>query len=227
MSNLPQKLHSTVLPFLALAVTVTSVQAQTGVGLSAKASTLGAGGEIVIGLSRHIDLRGGVNYMTLTVNRSFENIPYYITPRALSFTGLLDFHPFDNAFRLTGGYIANSNQAKFFAAPTSPITVGSTVYQPSDVGHLDGMLDWKRSAPYVGLGFGGRSTVAITFDVGLVLSGVPRVSLTGTTNLTGQAKQVFDQDVAQELATIRKDINDNAKYLKYYPVVSLGLQFWP
>ena len=81
----------------------------------------------------------------------------------------------------------------------------------------------QRYAPYAGLGFGGRGRVSLLFDLGLVFSGFPEVSLAGSTNLTGQAKSIFDQNVIQERQDIQADI-ESRPYLKYHPVISLGLR---
>jgi hypothetical protein len=49
------------------------------------------------------------------------------------------------------------------------------------------------------------------------------VGLIGTTPLTGQAKTQFDANVASELAQVQTDI-DGKSYLKFHPVLSLGLK---
>jgi len=77
--------------------------------------------------------------------------------------------------------------------------------------------------PYAGFGFSGRGRVSLLFDVGIAFSGYPRVALTGASNLTGPAKTAFDQNVQQEIQNIQNDI-ESRSYLKYYPVVSLGLR---
>jgi hypothetical protein len=204
------------------AATAPTVSAQ--VGLSIRAGTLGAGGELSLRPNRYLGIRVGGNYLTFTRSATVEGIAYDLTPKLQSGSGILDLHPFGNAFHLSGGVIWNSNQGTVAARLTGPITIGPQTYQPSDVGSLTGRVSYaQRYAPYAGFGFGGRGRVSLVFDLGLVFSGFPQVSLTGNTNLTGQAKSIFDQNVIQERQAIQADI-ESRQYLKYHPVISLGLR---
>ena len=202
--------------------TVSAAPAQ--VGISIRAGTLGVGGELSLRPNRYLGLRFGGNYLTFTRSATVSGIAYDLTPKLESGSGILDLHPFGNSFHLSGGMLWNSNQGSVVARLTGPITIGPQTYQPSDVGSLTGRVSYANHyAPYAGLGFGGRGRVSLLFDLGLVFSGFPHVSMTGNTNLTGQAKAIFDQNVIQETQDIQADI-ESRKYLKYHPVVSLGLR---
>ena len=194
------------------------------VGISVRAGTLGVGGELSIRPSRFVGLRVGGNYFSITRNATIEGIAYQLQPKLQNGTAVLDLHPLGGAFHLSGGVVWNSNQGAVQAQLAGPVTIGPTTYQPSEVGALTGIVKYQeRYAPYAGLGFGGRGRVSFLFDVGLVFSGFPQVSLTGATNLTGQAKAIFDQNVLQEVQQIQTEI-ESRKYLKYTPVISLGLR---
>ena len=194
------------------------------VGISIRAGTLGVGGELSLRPNRYLGLRLGGNYLSFTRSATVSGIAYDLTPKLKSGSGILDLHPFGNAFHLSGGMLWNSNQGSVVARLTGPITIGPQTYQPSDVGSLTGRVSYANHyAPYAGLGFGGRGRISLLFDLGLVFSGFPQVSMTGNTNLTGQAKAIFDQNVIQETQDIKADI-ESRTYLKYHPVVSLGLR---
>lgn len=207
-----------------LAVTL-SAPAVAQVGIGIRASTLGVGGEISLRPSRYLGLRAGGQYLRFTRTATIEGIDYDMTPKLQSGTAILDLHPFGGSFHLSGGMVWNSNQGDVVARLAGPITIGGQTYQPDQVGSLTGKVAYDTDyAPYAGLGFAGRGRVSLLFDLGLVFSGYPTVSLTGSPNLTGVEKDVFDQNVAQEVADIQADI-ESRSYLKYYPVVSLGLRF--
>lgn len=194
------------------------------IGFSIRAGTLGAGGELSLRPSRYIGLRLGGNYLTFKRSATIQGIDYDITPKFQSGTAIVELHPFGGSFHLAGGMMWNANQGTVAARLGGPITVGSQTYQPSDVGSLRGLVNYgKKYAPYAGLGFSGRSRISLLLDLGVVFSGYPTVSLTGTTNLTGQAQAIFDQNVRQEVQNIQDDITSRS-YLKYHPVVSLGLR---
>jgi hypothetical protein len=193
-------------------------------GIAVRGSTLGLGAELSWRASPTLGLRGGLNHFSFTRTETIEEILYDIEPRLQSGTATLDLHPFGNAFHLSGGLVLNRNEGRLVATLTGPVTIGNQTYQPSEVGSLTGLVDYQtRVAPYLGLGFSGRGRVSFLFDVGVIFSGHPRVGLTGTTSLTGQAKVVFEENVQREIAAVQAEI-DGEKYLKYWPVVSLGIR---
>ncbi len=194
------------------------------VGISVRAGTLGVGGELSIRPSRLIGLRAGGNYFSVTRSATIEGIAYQLQAELKNGTAILDLHPFGGSFHLSGGVVWNSNQGAVQAQLTGPVTIGAQTYQPAEIGALTGLVNYsERYAPYAGLGFGGRGRVSFLFDLGVVFSGFPQVSLTGAPTLTGQAKAVFDQNVLQEVQEIQNQI-ESRQYLKYTPVVSLGLR---
>jgi hypothetical protein len=196
--------------------------AQVGIGL--RASTLGVGGELSIRPSRYVGLRIGGNYFSFTRSATIEGIAYDLKPRFQSGNAILELHPFGGSFHLAGGMLWNSNEGDITAQLAGPITIGAVTYTPAEVGSLTGLVKYDdRYAPYAGLGFSGRGRISLLFDLGLVFSGYPQVSLTGGGNLTGPAKVVFDQNVNQEVQEIQSEI-ESRRYLKYHPVVSLGLR---
>lgn len=214
--------RAAVLSLALAAMAGTAASAQ--VGISIRAGTLGAGGELSIRPSRYLGLRLGGNYLTFKRSATIQGIDYDITPKFESGTAIVELHPFGGSFHLAGGMMWNANQGTVSARLGGPITVGSQTYQPADIGSLRGLVNYqKKYVPYAGLGFSGRSRISFLLDLGLVFSGYPTVSLTGTTNLTGPAQAIFDQNVRQEVQNIQDDITSRS-YLKYHPVVSMGLR---
>jgi hypothetical protein len=78
-------------------------------------------------------------------------------------------------------------------------------------------------APYVGLGFAGSGKVAFLFDIGVAFSGTPRATLVGNSTLTGAEKAAFDANIELEQMELQAEIDDR-EYLKYHPVISIGLR---
>src|SRR5688572_22043950 len=135
----------------------------------------------------------------------------------------VEVFPMGGAFHLSGGLLVNGNEGTLTARLNQNIDIGGTTYTPDEVGSLLGTVDFRSTAPYLGLGFAGRGRVALLFDLGVGFTGTPRVDLVGQTPLTGAAKAQFDANVAQELAEVRADIEDKS-YLKLHPVVALGVK---
>jgi hypothetical protein len=197
------------------------LQAQFGVAV--RAATLGLGAEVSYRASDRVGVRGGFNYFQLTRESDVQGINYRVTPHLENGTVILDFFPMGGSFHLSGGLLFNHNEGRLVARLTEDVTIGNRTYTPSEVGSLTGLVDFKKTAPYLGIGFAGQGRVSFLFDLGVGFTGTPRANLTGTTNLTGQEKAQFDANVASEQAQLQADIADKS-YLKYHPVLSLGLR---
>jgi hypothetical protein len=193
-------------------------------GIAARASTLGAGAEVSFRATRMIGVRIGGNYLEFSRDATIEDIAYHVTPHFESGTAILDLYPLGGSFHLSGGVLFNRNQGELVARLAHDVQIGNQTYTPEQVGSLTGTLTFKRSAPYVGLGFAGRSRIALLFDLGVGITGQPQMTLVGQTNLTGQEKAEFDANVAREQDRVQAEITKH-KFLKFHPVVSLGLKF--
>ena len=196
---------------------------QAQFGLAARASTLGLGVEASYRINRNLGVRAGGNYLEFSRDATIEDIDYTATPHFENANLILDVFPMGGAFHLSGGLLLNGNEGTLTARLNQNIDIGGTTYTPGEVGSLLGTVDFRSTAPYLGLGFAGRGRVALLFDLGVGFTGTPRVDLIGQTPLTGAAKAQFDANVTQELAEVRADIEDRS-YLKLHPVVALGVR---
>lgn len=192
-------------------------------GLAARASTLGLGVEISYRANRNLGIRAGGNYLEFSRDASIQSVDYTARPHFENGTLILDLYPMGGSFHLSGGLLLNRNEGRLDAQLNQDVEIGGQVYSPGEIGSLTGTVDFKKTAPYLGFGFAGRGRVSILFDLGVGFTGTPRVSLVGTTPLTGAEKAQFDAAVAQEEADVRADIEDKS-YLKFHPVLSFGIK---
>jgi hypothetical protein len=212
----------TVAGFALVAPAPTWAQRPT-IAIGVKASTLGFGGELTLGINKRIALRAGGNLYKHDFDVTVEDIDYSMGFDWKSGMTVLDFHPFGNAFRLTGGAVWNGNKLSLTADPSTSVDIGNQTYTAAEIGTLSGAIDFNKVAPYLGFGLATQGRVGFTFDLGAAVQGSPKVTYTGTTTLTGPAQTTFNQNVAAETAEIQQDL-DGRSYLKYYPVLAVGLQ---
>lgn len=208
--------------------------AQMGrVALGLKAGTLGFGAEASVGITRHLAVRTGLNRFGLERDQEIGDLSYTLTPRLRSVTALLDLHPFGGAFRLSSGLIVNRNEGGLAARldPSGTVSLGDGEYLSSEVQSLGGRIGFRRSAPYVGLGFDnsltGAGRVSFNLDLGVMFHGHPTASLRGETTLTGEERARFDEDVLRETQDLQDEIDDLPGVVDYYPVVAFGLKVRP
>lgn len=140
------------------------------------------------------------------------------------FNGLLDWHPFGGKFRLSGGAVYNGNKLEAVAVPSPTYDVGGRTFTHEQVGTLTGDLDFRRLAPYVGIGWGnaissdGNWSVAV--DLGVIFQGRPRVTLTSAGGLFSET-----EFLRQALAEEERDIEQDIDFFRYFPVLSIGLNY--
>lgn len=192
-------------------------------GIAGRVSTLGIGAEVSYRASRLVGLRAGGNWLRFTRDGTVDEIDYEITPKLTNATALLDLFPFGGAFHLTGGLMVNGNEGRLDAVLNQPVQIGGNTYSPQEVGSLIGAVTFDDIAPYAGLGFAGSGAVSFLFDLGVAFSGRPRATLAGNTNLTGVDKTIFDANVELEQMELQAEIDDR-EYLKYHPVISIGIR---
>jgi len=139
----------------------------------------------------------------------------------MTYSALLDVHPFGGGFRLSGGEMLNKNKIKLRADLNKSVQLDGQDYSLSD---LKGEVTFNETAPYLGLGYGnavgadGRWHFAC--DFGVMFQGSPKVSASATAS--DPALQAY---VDEALAREKAKIQDDANAFKYYPVISLGVSF--
>jgi len=211
-----------VMLFLAVAILATAGARAGGVAAGIKVGTLGLGADVTIGLHERFNLRANGNYMNFEYDDTIDDIDFTLDTDFKSGMALLDYHPFANGFRISGGAIFNESSINLTGTPTAPEKIGDNTYPPELIGELKGHLEFDDVAPYVGIGFGQavgeKQNLSFIFDLGVVFQSY-EVSL----EATGPASQVpqFQQDLQKEEDDIQEDLDD----FEIYPVIAFGIAF--
>lgn len=145
-----------------------------------------------------------------------------------SSTALIDFYPFSGTFHLTAGLALNKNSIELTGKPNGGVyTINGNDYTASQIGSLKGEADWGSNAPYVGIGWGRNVAkdghFSFNFDLGVILTGEPDVSLSSSCNASGAACAQLRADIAQE----EKDAEEELSDADMIPVInfSIGYRF--
>jgi hypothetical protein len=194
-----------------------------GLAIGAKAGTLGVGGELTTTLLPQLNLRGSLQWLDLGFNATFEDVKYNTDIEFFNPMVMLDWYPFEGAFRISGGVLFNGTDITLTATPAQPVEIGGTVYFPSEVGTLRGESDFRDIAPYVGIGWGNPLSEdghwSLNADLGVAFIGSPGVKLSATGSFASDP--TFQQNLAEE----EKDIEDELSKFRFYPVLSLALTY--
>lgn len=211
-----------VVAALAMALPTSGAWAQTApFGIGPTIGTLGAGLEGSLRAGPYLGLRLDGSALSFGADRTISGVPYKFDAKLRSGGPVLDFYPFGGGFRLSGGVRIDGNKADVTSTPTSSIQVGSNTYTPAELGTLSGDVEYKRVAPYLGLGYGGRVTswLELGIDAGVLYQGRPKVSLGATGAFANNP--MLQADLDQQRAAIQSKIN----WTEWYPVLMLSALF--
>jgi hypothetical protein len=204
-----------------------------GLAVAGRAGTPGFGLDVSKSLTSSVNLRGTLSLFSyghdFDANLSQGNVGadvHFEGKLRLKTLGLLaDLYPTGDGFHLTGGLIYNRNRVVIDATPTVSVTINDQTYPVGEVGTLTGTAEiGSRWVPYAGLGFGNPTghdhRVTVLLDLGVIFQGQPRLSLSASGAAAGVPGLQSDLDVAAD--KVNREHLDKG-YLKYYPVLSLGI----
>ncbi|WP_100642309.1 hypothetical protein [Alteromonas facilis] len=232
-----------ILSLLCTPAALANDNTQQGFSLGAKLGTLGLGLEADYAFNEKWN--GRIQFNSYTYDDDFEedDINYTGEIDLSSIGALVDYRPFSGAFRLSAGVYSNSNELNGTA-----VSLGNEVFDIGDLSYRGSSTDpltlttnvelGDGTAGYLGVGWGNTygNGFKFSFEVGVLLSGSPTVSLdaTGSAQLVGVDNVTFDvndstnpfavqlqQEVEQEARNLEDDISD----FEYYPVISVGFAY--
>ena len=221
-------MNSTMKALALAAAMLVANSAQADVGVSADIGTTGFGLHLSAPLQENLNARIGVNYLHYSYNGNTSDVDYDFKLKLTSLEALLDWFPTQSQFRVSAGLVYNGNKidATGKSNNNGTYTLNGNTYNASNAGRLDGKVDFRKVAPYLGIGWGNALANdkgwGFTSDLGVLFQGAPKTSLTnsGCTFSSIQCAQLAT-DVAAENVKLR----DKADSFKFYPVVRIGVSY--
>ncbi len=206
--------------FVLAAAVLAAGHARADLGLQAKAGTLGIGLEVASGFGDRFSLSLGVNSIGYRDKDRSGNVDYDHQYDLQSAALLAHYHPDAGFFRLVLGVLYNRNELTLngIPGPGSTYNINGVTYSAAQVGSLTGTLRFRRTAPYLGIGWGNRphGYYGISIDLGFLYQGSPSLSL----NASGASS---DPALAADLEVERQQAESDLRGLKWFPVASVGL----
>ena len=192
--------------------------------------TLGVGANFAMPINKNFQARLNVNGLKVDKTKTKDGIKYDASLKLFTAGLLLDYYPMDSStFHLSIGAYYNKNKVTGKAVPNgTTYTVNGNTYSVNIVKQIDASLTFKKFAPYLGLGWGGKldnSGWSWNLDLGVMYHGTPKFKLTPT---KGPQANTFPtqwnnavNDIAAQEAKTQSDVKD----YKFYPVVSVGFVY--
>lgn len=188
--------------------------------------TTGLGLHLTTPLAAKLNGRVGVNLASYSYDGNTSDMEYDFKLKLKTVDALLDYHPFDGVFRVTGGVVYNGNSIAARAKPNGgTYIVNGRPYPASAVGDLSGKIDFRKAAPYLGIGWGNAVKAegwSVGLDLGVNFQGSPKTQL-ASNNCT--APSLVCGQLARDVAAENEELAEEVKDFKLYPVVRLGVSY--
>lgn len=196
-------------------------------GVSATAGTTGLGLHVSFPIQPKLNARVGFGYLNYEDTGSTTDADYNFKMKLRTFDVLADYFPMDNGFRMTGGLVYNGNRVDvdMKAKSGAQYVVNGTTYSAAQAGSINGSVDFKKIAPYLGIGWGNavaNKGWGFSADLGVMFQGSPRTSLT---NSGCQASAIICTQLASDIAVEKTKLNDEVNSYKTYPVLRVGASY--
>lgn len=216
---------------LATAALLAAGAVHAQVGATADLGSTGMGFHVVVPMETYLNGRFGANYLRHNFDKTSNGVDYDIKGKLQTVDVLFDWYLNEgSSFHLTGGILYNGNKFNAKAKPNGlgGFTLNGHAYTAADVGLLTGRIDYRKAAPYLGVGWGNalaRTTGWTTsVDLGVFYQGNPNVKLASVGCTTSAAVcKALASDVAAQALHLRDDVDG----FKVYPVVraTIGYRF--
>ena len=214
---------------LAVAALLAAGTACAQVGVTADIGTTGVGAHVVMPMTARLNARFGANYLKHDFDKTSDGVDYNLKGKLQTFDVLVDWYLTEGgSFHLTGGAVYNGNKFDVRGKPNGAGTfnINGNPYTASDVGILSGRIDFRKAAPYLGIGWGNAAAQAggwnVTTDLGVFYQGSPNVQLavSGCT-----ASSAICNRLAQDVEAARRQLGDDTSSFKIYPVARVGIGY--
>lgn len=198
-------------------------------GLTGEIGTTGIGAHLGIPLRHDLNLRVGAGYFSYPYSGNTRFLNYDLKLKANIYDVLLDWFPSEKSgFRLSAGLAYNANKVDAVARPSfnGSYLINGTIYTVDSIGTVNGTSDFRRIAPYIGIGWGRLTTAtkgwSFATDLGVLFQGEPRTTLSSS----GCTLHEFVCDLlASQLPAESADLNNEVRKYRNYPVLRIGISY--
>lgn len=213
--------HRTAVFLLVACLALPAPSLAQGIGLGARVGTMGVGGEVAVGLTERLVVRGGIGLIPLEPSATFDDIDVTLELPRTWYNAGIDVY-LNGAMRIGGGMLFKPDDPELVGTFNQSQDIGGTIFTPAEIGTLTGVIDSSDSVPYVLLGFGRHTApgFGLFIDLGVAFLGDPDVRLDaegGTLSGAPATRDALDQE-AQNFE------DDMRAYLRFWPILNLGLR---
>lgn len=215
-------------------------------GVGTYESTLGFGGMAAVSIIGSLNLRAGVSYFSYSSTQSASGIPFQINVRYQSEQGVLDWYPFHGNFHISPGVLFGSSNRAFGAGDVpagDSFNLNGVTYFSGSAAPVEasGSVYFAHTAPLLTAGWGNwvrvperqgsQRHLTFPFEFGVAFVGDPKTALNFSGVVcTGAGQQncqniATDPSVQANIQVERKRLQNDANWLRLYPIIAGGIVY--
>lgn len=195
------------------------------VAIGPKISTQGLGLDARTPITDQFYLRLGGHYFTYTYNKDkADDIAFKAKLTLLSIPLMLDWHPFEGSgFRLSAGLGYNGNKVKATGSAKQGARINGVFYTAAEIGSVSAEVKLGNSmAGLITIGYDSsfisNGPLSFNMEAGVMYAGAPKLTVSSTGIGGRLVKEAIQKDANDQF-------NDAKKYLKFFPVLSVGIKY--
>ncbi|GJD18754.1 hypothetical protein RIVM261_037100 [Rivularia sp. IAM M-261] len=203
----------------------------SGWAITPEIGTLGVGASVTKSLTPNLNARVGVNAASISVGgyqKRRNEVTYDANLDLLNVSTLVDYHPFQNSgFRVSGGLVFNDNKVEGRGRIRDKVEFeyNNNRYTTKDISSVKGKVSFPNNiAPYLGIGWGNAvkpgNRWGFSANLGVIFAGAPQVSLDADI-----VNESLREQINRDLRVEERELEDDIKGFKFYPVVSVGVSY--
>lgn len=215
----------TVITLMTSALSSSALADHGFVAIGPKVSTQGLGLDARAPITDQFYARLGAHYFTYTYNKDrTDRIAFKAKLTLLSIPLMLDWHPFEGSgFRLSAGLGYNGNKVKATGSAKQGATVNGQFYTAEQIGSVSAEVKLGNSmAGLVTIGYDSsfinNGPLSFNMEAGVMYTGTPKL----TVSSNGDGGRIVKENIEKD---VNNRFNDAKRYLKLFPVLSVGVKY--
>lgn len=222
-------MNFTRIALASLAALLLGSNAQAQVAVSADLGTTGAGVAVIVPMETYLNGRFGIHYFNTSSDKRAAAVDYATRGRLRQVDILFDWFIMDRSkLRLTGGVVYNASEIAATAKPGADgkYIINGQTFNAVDVGTLNGVVDFRKAAPYLGAGWGNPMARANSWhlmaDIGVMYQGRGKATLASRGCASTAVTCLL---VAAHVAADKAKFQEELDSYKFYPVARFGMAY--
>jgi hypothetical protein len=210
------------------------------VGIGAKVSSFGVGGEIAARVMHRANVRAGFGIFSYSDSFTKDGVPYSAQLDLKTVEGHFDIFPWAGKFHVSPGviaYVGDPISARVLIPGGQRFTLGGVTYysDPTAPVNGNGKVSFNRAAPMITVGWGNlvprnHNHFVFSFEAGVALQGAPKTTLALAGNVCDAGavhcrSVASDPTVQSHIVSEERKFNNSLSFLQAYPVISAGFGY--